>query len=80
MTEAPRIIREARKEAGLTQAQLAGLLKTGQSTVARLERDTYSGHTLPTLLRIARVLNKKLTINLVPNKRPQALRADTRAE
>lgn len=42
------IVREARRRAGLTQAELAGLVGTTQSAVARLER----GHTEPSLQRV----------------------------
>ena len=37
MLDAPRLVRQARKAAGLTQAQLAGRLGQPQSVIARLE-------------------------------------------
>jgi hypothetical protein len=42
------IVREARRRAGLTQAELARRVGTTQSALARLER----GHTEPTLQRV----------------------------
>src|SRR5947209_8476664 len=43
------LVREARKRAGLTQAELAARVGTTQSAIARLER----GRTTPTLERIS---------------------------
>src|SRR5439155_9279562 len=43
------LVREARKRAGLTQAELAARVGTTQSAIARLER----GKTTPTLQRIS---------------------------
>ncbi len=40
LSNAVRALFHARREAGLTQAQLADLLKTKQSAIARLEADT----------------------------------------
>jgi len=42
------IVREARRRAGITQAELAGRVGTTQSALARLER----GHTEPSLRRV----------------------------
>ncbi len=46
------LIREARRAAGLTQAQLASRASTTQSAIARLE----SGRTSPTVANLDRVL------------------------
>ncbi|MFC1521741.1 multiprotein-bridging factor 1 family protein [Elusimicrobiota bacterium] len=59
-------IREAREKAGLTQAQLAKLIKTTQSVIARLEDADYRGHTLKMLERIATALNRHVEIHLAP--------------
>ncbi len=51
----------ARKERGLTQAQLARLLKTKQPSIARIEK----GDSLPSLRFLSDIsdfLNKKLTV------------------
>ena len=48
-----RIIYEARTAAGLTQKQLADLVDSQQSTIARLEDADYEGHSLSMLRRIA---------------------------
>lgn len=54
---------QARLRAGLSQAELAALMSTSQSTIARLE----SGQTLPstkTLLRFAEATGSKIQVRL----------------
>ena len=54
---------QARLRAGLSQAELAALMHTSQSTIARLE----SGQTLPstkTLLRFAKATGSKIQLLL----------------
>jgi ribosome-binding protein aMBF1 (putative translation factor) len=63
-----RMIYEARTAAGLTQKQLAELLDTKQSTIARLEDADYEGHSLSMLRRIADALNQKLEVRFVPKQ------------
>ncbi len=63
-----RMIYEARIAAGLTQTQLADLVDTQQSTIARLEDADYEGHSLSMLRRIAEALNQKLEVRFVPNR------------
>jgi ribosome-binding protein aMBF1 (putative translation factor) len=63
-----RMIYEARTAAGLTQKQLADLVDTQQSTIARLEDADYEGHSLGMLRRIAEALNQKLEVRFVPNR------------
>ena len=60
------LIYDARHEAGLTQEQLAVLVKTKQSVIARLEDADYEGHSLSMLNRIAQALNREIKIDLVP--------------
>ncbi|TAF04897.1 MAG: XRE family transcriptional regulator [Nostocales cyanobacterium] len=60
------IIYDARKQAGLTQQQLADLVGTTQSVIARLEDADYEGHSLSMLARIAAALNKKIEIKMSP--------------
>ena len=59
---------EARIKAGLTQQQLADLVGTKQSAIARLEDADYEGHSLSMLQKIARALNQKLEIFLTSIK------------
>jgi ribosome-binding protein aMBF1 (putative translation factor) len=67
------MIYDARKKAGLSQKQLAKLVGTTQSVIARLEDADYEGHSLGMLNRIAAALNKKVDIRFVAVGR--ALRA-----
>jgi predicted transcriptional regulator len=60
------IIYDARKQAGLTQQQLADLVGTTQSVIARLEDADYEGHSLSILARIAAALNQKVEIKMSP--------------
>lgn len=62
------MIYEARSAAGLTQKQLADLLGTQQSVIARLEDADYEGHSLGMLRRIAEVLDQRLEVRFVPNR------------
>lgn len=67
------LICRARTAAGLTQAQLARLVSTTQSTIARLEDANYNGHSLSMLRRIASALRQRLEIRFTPAKqRPRA--------
>jgi ribosome-binding protein aMBF1 (putative translation factor) len=63
-----RMIYEARTAAGLTQKQLADILGTRQSAIARLEDADYEGHSLGMLRRIAEALNQTLEVRFVPNR------------
>lgn len=62
------IIYDARKQAGLTQQQLADLVGTTQSVIARLEDADYEGHSLSILARIAGALNQKVEIKMSPKE------------
>ena len=62
------IIYDVRKQAGLTQQQLADLIGTTQSVIARLEDADYEGHSLSMLARIAAALNRKLDIKMLPKE------------
>jgi len=63
------MIYDARNKAGLTQKQLAKLVGTTQSVIARLEDADYEGHSLNMLNRIASALDKKVDIRLVAARR-----------
>jgi ribosome-binding protein aMBF1 (putative translation factor) len=62
------IIYDVRKQAGLTQSQLAEAIGTTQSVIARLEDADYEGHSLSMLTRIASALNQKLEIKMSPKE------------
>jgi transcriptional regulator with XRE-family HTH domain len=59
------LIRQARKQAGLTQGELARRAGTSQPAVARLERGSASP-TLATLERLVRGAGFELRLSLVP--------------
>ncbi|MEX0776424.1 MAG: helix-turn-helix transcriptional regulator [Phycisphaeraceae bacterium] len=59
---------EARSRAGLSQAQLAKLVGTTQSAIARVEDADYDGHSLRTLARIASVLGLRCTFAMLPGE------------
>ncbi len=61
-------IYDARTRAGLTQKQLAELVGTRQSTIARLEDADYEGHSLSMLRRIAESLDQRLEVRFVPHR------------
>jgi ribosome-binding protein aMBF1 (putative translation factor) len=64
--EVASIIYNARVEAGLTQAKLAKMIGTTQSTIARLEDSDYDGHSLTMLRKIAAALGMRLEVRLLP--------------
>jgi ribosome-binding protein aMBF1 (putative translation factor) len=66
--EVARMIYEARTAVGLTQKQLADILGTQQSAIARLEDADYEGHSLGMLRRIAEALNQTLEVRFVPRR------------
>lgn len=57
---------ELRKKAGLTQTQLAKLVHTKQSNIARLESADYTNYTHKTLEKIAKALKARVEIRVVP--------------
>jgi DNA-binding XRE family transcriptional regulator len=67
--EVAREIRTLRKQAGLTQKQLAALVGTTHSVISRLEDADYGGHSMAMLRRIAAALNKQVEIRFVPLRR-----------
>lgn len=58
-------IYKLRKEAGLTQAELAALINTQHSAISRLEDAAYGKPSLAMLNRIAEALGKKVKIEFV---------------
>jgi ribosome-binding protein aMBF1 (putative translation factor) len=63
------LIYETRTAAGLTQKQLADLIGSKQSAIARLEDADYEGHSLTMLSRIAAALHQTLEVRFVPRTR-----------
>jgi ribosome-binding protein aMBF1 (putative translation factor) len=63
-----REIHELRMSRGLSQKQLAELVGTHQSAIARLEDADYEGHSLRMLRRVADALDAHLTVHLVPDE------------
>lgn len=63
-----RQVRELRTEAGLSQADLAKLLKTSQSAIARLEDADYEGNSVEKLQQVAEALKCRLEIKFVRDK------------
>lgn len=59
-----RTIYELRKDAGLSQGELAELVETTQSVISRLEDADYDGHSLTMLQRIAKALSCRLNVSL----------------
>jgi transcriptional regulator with XRE-family HTH domain len=59
-----RMIYDIRKDAGLTQGELAEMVGTTQSVISRLEDADYDGHSLSMLNRIADALRQKLTVRM----------------
>lgn len=60
-------IYDLRKKAGLTQKQLAELIGTKQSNIARIESADYTGYTFQTLEKVTKVLKAKLEIRIIPH-------------
>jgi ribosome-binding protein aMBF1 (putative translation factor) len=74
-----RMIYDARSKAGLTQKELAKLVGTTQSVIARLEDADYEGHSLNLLNRIATALNKRVDIRFLALKNSALPPASKRA-
>ena len=66
-SEIAQMVYDARITAGLTQAELADLVGTGQSAIARLEDADYEGHSLTMLQRVAEALNCHIQLSMIPN-------------
>ena len=60
------LIYDLRKDAGLTQKELAERVGTTQSVISRLENADYEGHSLTTLCRIFGSLGYGLIISCEP--------------
>ncbi len=58
-----------RKEAGLSQKELAKLLDIPQQQVSRLESPGYEGHSLSTLRRVAKALHARVRVTFEPERK-----------
>lgn len=67
--EVARMIYNARMEAGLSQKQIAAMVGTTQSVISRMEDADYSGHSLTLLTRIAKALNRRITVKMTVERR-----------
>jgi ribosome-binding protein aMBF1 (putative translation factor) len=67
------LIYDARNDAGLTQKQLADLVGTQQSVIARLEDADYGGHSLTMLGRIAAALDRQLIVTFKPLRKQKVV-------
>jgi transcriptional regulator with XRE-family HTH domain len=59
------LIYDLRKDAGLSQIQLAELIGTTQSVISRLEDSDYEGHSLSMLEKIIKALNRQVRIEAI---------------
>jgi predicted XRE-type DNA-binding protein len=56
-----------RRQAGLSQKQLADLVGTTQSAISRLEDADYNGHSLTMLRKVAAALNQHIQVQFTSN-------------
>jgi transcriptional regulator with XRE-family HTH domain len=63
-----------REQAGLSQKELAKLLKTSQQQISRLESPGYEGHSLSMLRRVAKALRANVRIVFAPAKATNEMR------
>jgi transcriptional regulator with XRE-family HTH domain len=55
-----------REQAGLSQKELAKILRTSQQQISRLESPGYEGHSLSMLRRVAEALHAKVRVVFEP--------------
>jgi transcriptional regulator with XRE-family HTH domain len=60
-----------RKQAGISQKELAVRLNTSQQSVSRLESPAYEGHSLATLRKVAEVLDANVEVRFSPKHKAQ---------
>ena len=63
---------DLRQKAGLTQKELAELIGTKQSNIARIESADYTGYTHKTLEKVAKALKARLEVRVVPLDSPKS--------
>jgi transcriptional regulator with XRE-family HTH domain len=64
-TEVAQSLHALRREAGLTQKELADKVGTTPSVICRLEDDTYEGHSITMLRRVAMALGRRVEVRFV---------------
>jgi len=64
-------IRRLREEAGMTQQQLAGEIRTQPSAISRIEDADYDSHSVSLLARIANALDMRLILDFEPKSSPR---------
>ncbi len=62
-----------RRQAGLSQKELARALHTSQQQISRLESPGYEGHSLNTLRRVAQALHARVRVVFEPESGGQEL-------
>ncbi len=67
-----------RQQAGLSQKELARLLKTSQQQISRLESPGYEGHSLSMLRRVATVLRATVRVVIEPAELKRVMRVAER--
>ena len=67
-----------RKQARLSQIDLARLLKTSQQQISRLESPGYEGHSLSMLRRVAEVLRARVRVVFEPAETKRSMRVAER--
>lgn len=63
-----------RQQAGLSQKELAKLLKTSQQQISRMESPDYEGHSLSMLCRVAGALHARVRVIFEPEKKGSEMR------
>jgi len=63
-----------RQREGLSQKDLARLLKTSQQQISRLESPGYEGHSLSMLRRVAEALHARVRVIFEPEKKGSEMR------
>jgi len=65
-----------RRQAGLSQKELAKRVKTSQQQICRLESPGYEGHSLSMLRRVARELSARVRVVIEPEETAPTSRVD----
>ena len=60
-----------RKEAGLSQKELAQIVGTSQQQISRLESPSSEGHSLSMLRRVAEALDAEVHVEIQQRRRPK---------
>jgi len=66
-------IAQLREKAGLSQKELAKLLKTSQQQISRLESPGYEGHSLSMLRRVAAALHANVRVVFEPQAKREKM-------